>query len=260
MVRRSHRYHAPADNLGLTYSIIAPLILPISVATFSLFWFVFRYNLLYVSAFPYGTGGQLYPTALKQLFIGVYMMELCLIGLFLSTRDDRGVFTGIGQAVVMMIATTLTVIYQLLLANIFSSILRYLPASTKERGDEDEGGESNRKHSSAPGLDHLRHLGHTCYGWMRPFKEVPRDLQESVNGLAQNEFDVTPRRGYKHEAADHRSPVVWIPKDDLGISEDEIAYARNYAPDIRISNEFADLDIKGRLEISQNVSNTEIVQ
>lgn len=54
-----------ADNLGLTYSIIASLILPFSVATFGLFWFLFRYNLLYVSAFPYDTGFQLYPTTLK---------------------------------------------------------------------------------------------------------------------------------------------------------------------------------------------------
>lgn len=211
-----------------------------------------------MSAFPYDTGGQLYPTALKQLFTGVYVMELCLIGLFLSIRDDQGVFTGIGQAVVMMMATALTVIYQVLLGNIFSSILKYLPAFPKDR--EDEGGESKGNHSSAPALDHLRHLGYTCYGWMRPSKEVPRDLQESVDELARNELDVTDRRGYKHEAADHRSPVVWIPKDELGISEDEIAYARNYVPDIRISNEFADLDVKGRLEISQDVSNTDIVQ
>lgn len=186
------------------------------------------------------------------------MMELCLIGLFLSTRNDRGVFTGIGQAVVMMIATTLTVIYQLLLGNIFSSILQYLPAFPKDR--EDEGGKSNGDHSSAPALDHLRHLRHTCYGWMRPSMEVPQDLQESVSQLARSELDVTNRRGYKHEAADHRSPVVWIPKDDLGISEDEIAYARNFVSDIRISNEFAELDIKGRLKISQNVSNSDIVQ
>lgn len=39
------------------------------------------------------------------------MMELCLIGLFLSIRNDRGVFTGIGQAVVIIITITLTVIY-----------------------------------------------------------------------------------------------------------------------------------------------------
>ncbi len=88
-------------------------------------------------------------------------MELCLIGLFLSIRDDRGVFTGISQAVVIIITITLTVIYQLLLGNIFSSILRYLPASTKERGDE--GGESRWNYSSALRLDHLRHLGYTYY-------------------------------------------------------------------------------------------------
>ncbi len=99
------------------------------------------------------------------------MMELCLIGLFLSIRDDQGVFTGISQAVVMIITTTLTVIYQLLLGNIFSSILKYLPAFPEDR--EDEGGESNSNHSSVPALDHLRYVGHTCYSWMRPSKKVP---------------------------------------------------------------------------------------
>ncbi len=92
---------------------------------------------------------------------------------------------------------------------------------------------------------------------MRPSKKIPQDLQDSVDELARNELDVTDRRGYKHKAANYRSPVVWIPKDDLGISEDEIAYARNYVSDIRISNEFADLDIEGRL---QNVSNTDIAE
>ncbi len=95
---------------------------------------------------------------------------------------------------------------------------------------------------------------------MRSSKEVSQDLQESIDELARNELDVTDWREYKHEVADYRNPVVWISKNDLGISEDEIAYARNYVSDIRISNEFADLDIKGRLKISQNVSNIDIVQ
>lgn len=130
----------------MIYSVIAPLILTFSAVIFGLFLFVFRYNLLYVSAFPYDTGGRLYPTALKQLFTGVYMMELCLIGLFLSNRDDRGVFTGVGQAVIMMIATTSTVNYQLLFGNIFASILQYLPASPKD-GEGPEG-ISEGEHSS----------------------------------------------------------------------------------------------------------------
>lgn len=95
---------------------------------------------------------------------------------------------------------------------------------------------------------------------MRPSKGVPQDLQESVDELGRNEFDGTDRRGYEHEAADHRSPVIWIPKDDLAISEDEIAHAKNCASDIRISHEFADLDTKGRMTISQNISKTDIAQ
>ncbi len=241
----------------MTYSVIAPIILAFSVVTFGLFLFVFRYNLLYVSAFPYDTGGRLYPTALKQLFTGVYMMELCLIGLFLSIRDDRGVLTGIGQAVIMMIATTSTVIYQLLLGNVFASILKYLPASTKD--GEGQEGTSDGGHSSRAALDPLRRLAHIFYGWITPPKKVPRDLQESIDELARNQLRITNRRGYEHEAANPRSPVVWIPKDCLGISEDEIAYAEDCVSGVRISNELADLDMKGRLELSQNVSNADII-
>ena len=247
-----------ADDLGLTYSIIAPLILPFSVTTFCLFWFVFRYNLLYVSAFPCDTGGHLYPTALKQLFTGVYMMELCLIGLFLSIRNDRDAFTGIGQAVIMTIATILTVIYQLLLENIFSSILKYLPASLLSREGKGEVPDGN--HYPTPMFNYIRYLAHKFYGWMKPYKNVSQGLQESIEELARSELDATDQRGYKHEAADHCSPVVWIPKDHLGVSEDEIASARNFVPDIMISNEFAELNDKGRLEISQNVTNSDIVQ
>ncbi len=94
-----------------------------------------------MSTFPYDTEGQLYPTALKQLFTEIYMMKLCLIDLFLSIRNDRNVLTDIDQVVIMMIATTLTVIYQLFLRNIFFSILKYLSAFTKDR--ENDGGESN---------------------------------------------------------------------------------------------------------------------
>ena len=246
-----------ADGPGLTYSIIAPLIILFSVAMFGLFWLVFRYNLLYVSASPCDTGGQLYPTALKQLFTGVYVLELCLIGLFLSIRNDQDAFTGISQAVVMIIATVLTVVYQLILQNTFSSSLSYLPVSTGFR--DGNGEEKNGNRYSTPGLDGIRSLVHRCYGWMKPSEEVPRDLRESIEEFAQNQVNAENRRGYKHEAVDYHSPVVWIPRDDLGVSEDEIVSARDRARDIRVSNEFAHLDIRGRLEISPNVFSTDII-
>ncbi|KAL9127437.1 MAG: hypothetical protein Q9217_003689, partial [Psora testacea] len=231
------------DDSGLTYSIIAPLMLIFSVVTFGLFWFVFRYNLLYISAFPFDTRGRLYPTALKQLFTGIYMMELCLIGLFLSIRSDRDAFAGIGQAVIIMIATIFTVIYQLLLGNIFASILKYLPASTKDGGGQER--KSKEVHSLRSALDPLHHLARNFYSWMMPSRKVSRDLQDSINRLARNQLKTTNQRGYKHKAADPSSPVIWIPRDVLGISEDEIAYANDCVSEVRISNELADLDMNG---------------
>ncbi len=211
-----------------------------------------------MSTFSYDTEDQLYSTALKQLFTEIYMMKLCLIDLFLSIRNDWSVLIDIDQIMIMMIVTILTIIYQLFLRNIFFSILKYLSVFTKDRENDEE--ESNWNHFSASALDHLRHLAHICYDWMRSFKKVSRDLQESIDELAWNELNVTDRHEYKHEAADHRSSVIWISKNDLEISEDEIVYVRNCVSDIRISNEFADLDIKKRLKILQNVSNTDIVQ
>jgi len=132
------------------------------VIIFGLFLFVFRYNLLYVSAFLYDTEGRLYSTALKQLFTEIYMMKLCLIDLFLSICDDRSVLIDIGQAVIMMIVTTSMIIYQLLLRNVFVSILKYLSAFTKDEEGQERA--SDEGHFSRAALDSLRHLAHIFYG------------------------------------------------------------------------------------------------
>jgi len=132
-----------------------------SVVILDLFWFVLHYNLLYVSVFFYNTEGQLYLTALKQLFTEVYMMKLCLIGLFLFICDEQGVFTDIDQAVIMMIVTVLTVIYQLLLGNAFASILKYLSAYMKNRNDSKE--KLKQECFSADALSSLCQLLHSCY-------------------------------------------------------------------------------------------------
>ncbi len=184
-------------------------------------------------------------------------MKLCLIDLFLSICDDRSVLTDIDQIVIMMIVTTSTIIYQLLLRNVFVSILKYLSAFTKN--EESQKRASNERHFSRAALDSLRHLAHIFYDWITPLKKISRDLQESIDELAWNQLRITNRREYEHETANSQSSVVWISKNCLEISEDEIVYAKDCVSDVRISNELADLDMKERLEISQNVSNADII-
>lgn len=64
-------------------------------------------------------------------------MELCLIGLFVLVRDADGWGRPVGtpckgQAIVMIVVMVLTVLYQLLLNNAFSPLLRYLPITLED--------------------------------------------------------------------------------------------------------------------------------
>src|SRR5699024_7490297 len=115
-------------------------ILIFNVITFGLFWFVYRYNTLYVTKFRFDTGGLLFPKAINQLFTGLYVMEFSLIGLFFLVRDVEGRVACEGQAICMIVVLVLTVGYQLLLNEAFSPLIRYLPITLEDdavRRDEE---------------------------------------------------------------------------------------------------------------------------
>ena len=84
---------------------------------------MFRYNLLYVTEFRSNINDLLYSTTLNQLFIKIYVMKLCMIDLFFLVRDDHDRSTCVDQAVIMIIAIAMTVIFQFLLNNAFASLL-----------------------------------------------------------------------------------------------------------------------------------------
>ena len=238
------------------YSIISPLILLFSVLIFDLFWVVFCYNLLYVSTFLYDTEGWLYSVALKQLFTEIYIMKLCLIGLFLSIHNDWDKFSDIDQAAIMIIVTMTIIIYQLVLRNTFALILKYLSAFMNNRDEKEK---SKHEYSLAGAVGSLCCLVHTDYDWMMSFKRLSWDLQESIYELTQNQLNILNQCGYEHEADHHCSPVVWILKDHLKISEDEITHIRDCIQDVKISNELAELDMKVRVKLSQNACDINVI-
>lgn len=126
--------------IGLIYSVISPLILLFNIITFSLFWFVYRYNTLYVTRFTRDTGGLLYPNAINFTFVGIYVMEIALIGMFFLVRDEHGSVSCAGQGIGTIVMLILTAGYQLLLNNAFSPLFRYLPITLEDdavRRDEE---------------------------------------------------------------------------------------------------------------------------
>ncbi|KAH0542935.1 hypothetical protein FGG08_002704 [Glutinoglossum americanum] len=319
--------------IGIIYSVISPLILVFNIITFSLFWVVYRYNTLYVTKFRFDTGGLLYPKALNQLFTGLYVMELCLIGLFFLIRDDENKVVCLGQGIVMSVITGLTVIYQYLLNSAFGPLLRYLPITLEDdavaRDEEfaraqqkkwNIGGEEederrnlndvleererrereadkiaeeiemdnielkkrhkldprklmpepsrwtsssrNRRSKDFGHYPHRQEDAHTT-SHHHIQRNTTKDLEaqrvnpigdalfggvhDEIEDLTPDERDKLVQRAFQHEALRAKRPVIWIPRDELGISDDEVYRTQRFSKHIWISNEHTGLDSKGRV-------------
>ncbi|KAI1386377.1 DUF221-domain-containing protein [Hypoxylon trugodes] len=310
--------------IALIYSVVAPIISIFAIITFSLLWIANRYAMIYVNRFTIDTGGVLYPQAINQTFTGLYVMELCLVGLFFLVRDQDGEVVCAPQAIIMIVSIFLTAIYQLLLNRSFGPLFRYLPItfedeavlrdeafqraqdrrlgllddddeynkegsqsqyqdgnpSTSMDGTGDKTGKGNKFTNSKPvkGIVHASTWaargGKTTYD--RTFGKAEKGLKnvnkyreerrqkdleaqraigealyggfhDEIEDLMPEERDVLVRRAFMHSALRARRPTVWVPRDDLGVSDDEIKRTREFSEHIWISNEGTALDSKVRV-------------
>ncbi|AQZ13020.1 SPO75 (YLL005C) [Zygosaccharomyces parabailii] len=123
--------------IGIIYSVIAPLILPLCCIAFALVLFSFRY--LFLFQIDQGTisetHGKLYPQALMQLYAGVYCMEFCMIGLFALSNSYK-------LCCCMVVAFILTVMAHYRISEIYLTKLNYSPyqnnSESTERYDREE--------------------------------------------------------------------------------------------------------------------------
>ncbi|GMM55511.1 Spo75 protein [Maudiozyma humilis] len=92
--------------IGITYSIICPLILPISAISFFVVSLSFRYlfETQYISENVSDTRGKLYQETISQLYAGIYFMEFSLFGIFMLS-DQYKLSIGIGILFVLSIAS-----------------------------------------------------------------------------------------------------------------------------------------------------------
>lgn len=334
-----------------------------AIINFAMLWCAHRYNMLYVTRFRSDTGGVLYPRALNQMFTGLYIMELCLVGLFFLVQDADGTVLCYPQAIIMIVSIFLTAMFQILLNREFGPLLRYLPITFEDEAvlrdqafqkdqdrrmglyhDDDEdciaeekieeedrpetaastrgsiemdnlrsrqqmnsarghrknlssGGGSLRSKLVNPVSSTLKHSvtwamqsGNTVknvtigqaesrYKTAAEFRRKKRvrdlenqraignalfgDYADEIEDLAPAERDAKVRKAFTHSALRARRPVVWIPRDDLGVSDDEVRRTNDYSDHIRISNEGTALDSKCRVVYGQappDFSEEDIIQ
>jgi hypothetical protein len=153
---------------------------------------------------------RFYPTAIRQLFTGIYFMELSLAGLFFLVRDAGNNASCTGQAVIMIIVTALTALFHCTLDHGHRLGWLALPAILHHQ------------------TNHTR------------TERRPQLTKSAVTGAAQADPD-------RDDALSTRPSVLWIPKDKLGISDDEI-YDTMRFKSLWISNKGAFLE-GGRVKL-----------
>lgn len=73
--------------ITIIYAIIAPIIIGFGFVAFTLIYIGYLYNLTYVCGQSLDSRGRNYPKALFQLFVPLYLAEICLIGLFVMAKS-----------------------------------------------------------------------------------------------------------------------------------------------------------------------------
>lgn len=107
----------------IIYSIISPLILLFSTFTFGMLYLGYLYLIVYVYGQPQiDMRGRNYPKALFQTFVGLYLAEICLLGLFIMAKTW-------GPVVLEAIVLGVTVCVHLFLRWKFEPLLDTVPIS-----------------------------------------------------------------------------------------------------------------------------------
>lgn len=277
--------------IAIVYSCIAPLVLGFALAGFTLFYATYRYLMLYTNNAKLEMKGTAHARALQQLLTGVYVAELCLIGLF-GARNAKG------PSILMTVFFILTIIQHLTVNKYLVPLETYMPLDVLESSDsesndveanvpnEDEeatpsepllsSSESRDARLSHPKHKHKPSITQTIPYLLDPLKpiltrfnilpsarvlrpfllptsdltsadgDLNTDLRDSTQTTVPSYTESQIANAYLHPALTNKTPLVWIPRDQNGVSEELKGRNRERA-DLETSDEGAELDEKGRL-------------
>lgn len=220
------------------------------------------------------TGGRFYPKALTHIFVGLYIEQICLAGLFFLAQDTNGNQSAIPQGAIMVVLIVITVLFQLLMLKSYKPLIDHLPLSMHGRLQE-----RNREMatSSGQGSPQTLHQTNTAgtNGNSRekddstfPPQRASMEEHQALNDKQyqqQNSHDhhhgsSTPngtlpgeehidKHAFDHPATYEDYPTVWIPQDRRGLYEREVHDTK--AAGVEVSSEGATMNEKGKCDISR---------
>ncbi|KAI9357167.1 hypothetical protein BD770DRAFT_420176 [Pilaira anomala] len=251
--------------LGLEYGVIAPLILPFVCLFFILQYFVYLYQFLYVYEIPFETAGRAFPRAIRHIYIGLFIAQLTLIGLFGIRTGARG---QMGVIIATLICTAFALYYY---DRAFKPLFKYLPVSVF---DDDESNDPKKtdvaivtpdsntsreeltsehvvktgytSDDSASSIKHMRHTpaltkrvtnsssnSPTSFDAYDARKQLlarldaergkdTEELKSESDRIIAAAKSLYASESYMHPSTYTPKPTIWLPEDDLGITQKEM--------------------------------------
>jgi hypothetical protein len=328
------------------------------IITFSLFWVVIKNNLIYcVRTGTVDGGGLFFPSAINQLFTGLYFMQICLTGLFFLVRDANDGVACDAQGIIMAVVLVLTALYHIWLTVHLGPLFKYAPVrldaetqalladyetkrSIESSGVQDlqNSGEleldhKNKELASLPAnsptlqtnsstqiqksppesrpsfrqnpsnaashrsqefqaqqraevetakrilnrlnqpLDETRlaqledkleqseaHRGNALFPRRRdieaqmindPISKIIMQHNDELENLDPEERDMLISIAFTHPVLRAAKPCVWIPMDNLGISDDEVRRTKEFSEDVSIENRGAYFNEKLKVQVDR---------
>lgn len=258
--------------IGIIYSCIAPLVMGFATIGLYLFYFAFRYNLLYVSNANIDTQGKCYTRGLQQLTVGCYLLIVCLIGLFAMGSGANQI--AVGPLILMVIFLIFTILYHISMNNAMEPLIQYLPKNleaeeeallSQETGKPNSGDEQSDGHAGASagannGVSNVdsAEKGLTTTSSPPPnanflVKFLRPDIYydyATLRRLVPSPLDTASyseeaeRDAYCHPAVTSQPPLLWLPRDPAGVSRQEVAHSSRV---IQITDEDAWLDENNKI-------------
>lgn len=164
--------------IGITYCVISPVVSVFIVIILLLTLLYYKHALHYVYSHvnESETHGKFYPRALFHLYVGVYCLEFCMIGMFAYLRDSRGNCPMKVQTIMLVIALICTVSGNIVAHRKFKKYFEQFPQMNDEDTavpEEELSGNSNDERAGYYNSS-LRYF-HPCYAFRKPVLWVPED-------------------------------------------------------------------------------------
>ena len=223
---------------------------------------------------------------MQHIFVGLYLQQICLAALFFLAQDQNSHASAVPEGALMVVLIVFTAFFHIIINNSYGPLIKFLPLTladmTHGKDDENVAAAAKELQDEASDAGHstaedekrssLRKRSSVASGSAKEFPtKAEADTEAAAEGglLEAGEAsspveDARSRKGsrlsqmpgvdeeagpkdFYHPASVEPQPVVWLPRDPLGLGEAEERACREAG--IEVSTRDAVMDDKGHVDI-----------